>query len=51
MARSLLSNGKSRIDWIGVGRDWKVFSAKIDHPVRDGRTASDHFPVWAVLKR
>jgi endonuclease/exonuclease/phosphatase family metal-dependent hydrolase len=44
------SNG-ARIDWIGVSRDWNVISATIEHPDRDGRTASDHFPVTAVLRR
>jgi endonuclease/exonuclease/phosphatase family metal-dependent hydrolase len=41
----------TRIDWIGVSRDWKVISAGIDHPDREGRTPSDHFPVNAVLRR
>jgi endonuclease/exonuclease/phosphatase family metal-dependent hydrolase len=41
----------NRIDWIGVSRDWKVISATIEHPDREGRTASDHFPVTAVLRR
>ena len=41
----------ARIDWIGVSRDWKVISATIEHPDREGRTASDHFPVTAVLRR
>jgi endonuclease/exonuclease/phosphatase family metal-dependent hydrolase len=45
------ANNKGRIDWIGVSRDWKIVSAGIDHPDRDGRTASDHFPIHAVLKR
>lgn len=41
----------ARIDWIAVSRDWKVISATIEHPDREGRTASDHFPVTAVLQR
>ena len=41
----------ARIDWIGVSRDWKVLAAGIDHPNRDGRTSSDHFPVHAILRR
>ena len=41
----------SRIDWIGVSRDWKVIAAKIERPDRDGRTPSDHFPVSAVIRR
>jgi endonuclease/exonuclease/phosphatase family metal-dependent hydrolase len=47
---SAAGNG-SRIDWIGVSRDWKVIVAEIAHPDRDGRTASDHFPVTAILRR
>lgn len=41
----------SRIDWIGVSRDWKVVSAAIDHTSRGGRTPSDHFPITAVIRR
>ena len=41
----------ARIDWIGVSRDWKVVAAAIEHPDREGRTASDHFPVQATLRR
>jgi endonuclease/exonuclease/phosphatase family metal-dependent hydrolase len=41
----------ARIDWIAVSRDWKVIAAEIGHPDREGRTASDHFPVHAVLRR
>ncbi len=40
----------SRIDWIGVSKDWKVIAAGIDRTERDGRTPSDHFPVTAVLR-
>jgi endonuclease/exonuclease/phosphatase family metal-dependent hydrolase len=40
-----------RIDWIAISPDWKVMSAEIAHPDRGGRTASDHFPVIAVLRR
>lgn len=50
---NFLADGRSgkRIDWIGVTRDWHIVSAEIEHPVRDGRTPSDHFPVTAVLAR
>ncbi len=41
----------NRIDWIAISPDWKVVTAEILHPDRDGRTASDHFPVTAVLRR
>lgn len=41
----------SRIDWIGVSRDWKVAAAGIDRTAKDGRTPSDHFPVTAILRR
>ncbi len=44
-------NQGARIDWIGVSRDWTVVAAEIAHPDREGRTASDHFPVSAVLRR
>ncbi len=44
-------NNGARIDWIGVSRDWKVVAAGIEHPDREGRTASDHFPVQATLRR
>lgn len=44
-------NQTARIDWIAVSRDWKVRSAEIGHPDRGGRSASDHFPVHAVLRR
>lgn len=40
-----------RIDWIGVSRQWRIVSAKIDRTSRDGRTPSDHFAVTAVLRR
>jgi endonuclease/exonuclease/phosphatase family metal-dependent hydrolase len=39
-----------RIDWIGISRDWDVRLAGIDRTVKDGRTPSDHFPVFAVLR-
>jgi endonuclease/exonuclease/phosphatase family metal-dependent hydrolase len=42
--------GGSRIDWIGVSREWEVVWAAIDRTERDGRTPSDHFPVTAVLR-
>lgn len=38
-----------RIDWIAVSREWKTVEAGIDRTSRDGRTPSDHFPVFAVL--
>lgn len=41
----------SRIDWIGVSRDWKVIAAGIDRTERNGRTPSDHFPVTAQIRR
>lgn len=44
-------NKGARIDWVGVSRDWKVLAAGIGHPDREGRTASDHFPVHALLRR
>lgn len=44
-------NKKGRIDWIAVSRDWKVMTATIEHPDREGRTPSDHFPVTTVLRR
>ncbi len=40
----------NRIDWIAVSRDWKVVSAAIVRPDRDGRTPSDHFPVTAIVR-
>jgi endonuclease/exonuclease/phosphatase family metal-dependent hydrolase len=46
---STLNTG-ARIDWIGVSRDWKVVTATIERPDRAGRTASDHFPVTALLR-
>ena len=39
-----------RIDWIAVSEGWKVVTAEIDRTSRDGRTASDHFAVTAVLR-
>ena len=44
------ANSLSRIDWIGVSRDWKVVEAGIDRSEKDGRTPSDHFPVTARLR-
>ncbi|MGQ9504857.1 MAG: endonuclease/exonuclease/phosphatase family protein [Thermogutta sp.] len=41
----------ARIDWIACSRDWKIIAAGIDHTSRDGRTPSDHFPVFAILAR
>jgi endonuclease/exonuclease/phosphatase family metal-dependent hydrolase len=43
------ATGGSRIDWIGVSRDWEIRSATIDRTSKSGRTPSDHFPVTAVL--
>ncbi len=40
-----------RIDWIACSRDWKVLAAGIDRTARAGRTPSDHFAVYAVLRR
>lgn len=40
----------ARIDWIGCSRDFKVEDCEIDRSEREGRTPSDHFPVWAILK-
>lgn len=45
------ANNRSRIDWIGVSRDWKIISAGIDRTERDGRVPSDHFAVTSVLRR
>lgn len=45
------ANTGSRIDWIGVSRDWTVAAAGIDRTARAGRTPSDHFPVTALLRR
>lgn len=41
----------ARIDWIACSRDWRIISAGIDRTSRDGRTPSDHFPVFAILAR
>jgi endonuclease/exonuclease/phosphatase family metal-dependent hydrolase len=41
--------GGDRIDWIACSRDWDVRRAGIDRTAKDGRTPSDHFPVFAVL--
>lgn len=40
----------ARIDWIGVSRNWQVLQAGIDRTATDGRTPSDHFAVFAVLR-
>lgn len=40
----------TRIDWVAASRDWNVRVAGIDRTSRDGRTPSDHFPVFAVLR-
>jgi len=39
-----------RIDWIGCSADWEVRLAGVDRTTRDGRTPSDHWPVFAVLR-
>jgi endonuclease/exonuclease/phosphatase family metal-dependent hydrolase len=39
-----------RIDWIGVSGDFTVRVAGIDRTNREGRTPSDHAPVFAVLR-
>ncbi len=44
-------NKAARIDWIGVSRDWKIVGGGIERPDREGRTPSDHFPVFAILQR
>lgn len=41
----------ARIDWIACSRDWRIINAGIDRTSRDGRTPSDHFPVFAILAR
>lgn len=43
------TNG-SRIDWIGVSRDWQIVTAGIDRTANEGRTPSDHFAVFTVLR-
>lgn len=40
-----------RIDWIACSCDWQVVAAGIDRTAKDGRTPSDHFPVYAILTR
>ncbi len=40
-----------KIDYIFVSKDWNVVDAGIDRTLFDGRTPSDHFPVWAVVER
>lgn len=40
----------SRIDWIGCTDEFDVRVAGIDRTARDGRTPSDHFPVFATLR-
>lgn len=41
----------ARIDWIGCSPGLSVLDCQIDRTQREGRTPSDHFPVWAVLKQ
>lgn len=43
-------NSGGRIDWIGASRDFKILDAGIDRTSKEGRTPSDHFPVFAVLR-
>jgi endonuclease/exonuclease/phosphatase family metal-dependent hydrolase len=43
------SNQGERIDWIACSTDFKVNDAGIDRTNRDGRTASDHFAIFAIL--
>ena len=40
----------SRIDWIGCTEEFDVRVAGIDRTARNGRTPSDHFPVFATLR-
>jgi glycerophosphoryl diester phosphodiesterase/endonuclease/exonuclease/phosphatase family metal-dependent hydrolase len=40
----------SRIDWIGCTKEWEPRSAGIDRAARNGRTPSDHYAIFAVLK-
>ena len=40
----------ARIDWIGCTDEFDVRVAGIDRTARDGRTPSDHFPVFATLR-
>lgn len=39
----------ARIDWIGCSSGFSVLDCQIDRTQKEGRTPSDHFPVWAVL--
>jgi glycerophosphoryl diester phosphodiesterase/endonuclease/exonuclease/phosphatase family metal-dependent hydrolase len=39
----------SRIDWIGASKEWQVLGGGIDYTARNGKVASDHFAVFAVL--
>jgi len=40
-----------RIDWIGFSKGFQARDAAIDHTVRDGKVASDHFAVHVTLER
>lgn len=40
-----------RIDWIGCSRGFHVRDAAIDHTIKDGKVASDHFAIHATLER
>ena len=39
-----------RIDWVGCSEDFEVRLSRIDRTSRQGRTASDHFAILAVLR-
>jgi endonuclease/exonuclease/phosphatase family metal-dependent hydrolase len=41
----------TRIDWIGVSRDFTISNATIDRTAKEGRTPSDHFAITAEIKR
>lgn len=43
--------GGEKIDHVFVDVDATVVDAGIDRTSRDGRAPSDHFPVWAVVRR
>ena len=40
----------TRIDWIGVSKQWQIEAAEIDRTDYDGQTPSDHYPITATLK-
>ena len=45
-----LATKGEKIDYIFVPSNWKVVDAGIDRTVFDGRSPSDHFPVWARVE-